>query len=507
MSRTLKSNSLTSGLVGCWVFDEGAPIKNIVSDITATVNGTPTLTAGSPGYATFASNDSYESSEAAVEDLTTLTYVAGIRATPATGAFRHICGVRNGGSYMGQLRLTAGAEVSYLATSGSTTGSALTPASDYTVAVNHTTGNAPTLWVDGALDTTGTTKTLSDIAVPFTIGCQADGSLPMTERVRYVYVWNRELSSGEHAEIHADPDTIFTSDTTPPDLSLPTSTAVTQTTATVGCTTANDTDGELYVVATATTDKPSAANVKLGNDYLGATATVGAQQTITSAGAKTFDIGGTLVPGATLYMHYMHEDAAANQSTVLTDSTGITMLDAFTTTAVYSGPAEDIPVKSILHYLNALAASGSAVTAVVTAAGWTVNEHANLTLVKDADGSEGVVSSNTADTLTYVGAADMTGGGLFDIVATIDTSDEMYCEYLVSVVYNAIDDWYEVEIDWYSKDVSEGTHSPVYTQIVTDLSVAEAGYFTTSLAADGVLTLTPLPVITGGRLINGGLVS
>jgi hypothetical protein len=103
-----------------------------------------------------------------------------------------------------------------------------------------------------------------------------------------------------------------------PTLTVPVGTKTGQTTATVGATT-NEVDGTLYVVVTTSNTTPSKAQVKTGKDAAGATAAYASSQPITTSGAKTFSAT-ALALGTTYYAHLMHEDAAGNQSNVVTSA-------------------------------------------------------------------------------------------------------------------------------------------------------------------------------------------
>lgn len=103
-----------------------------------------------------------------------------------------------------------------------------------------------------------------------------------------------------------------TPDPTPPVLSLPTGTATSSTTAQVGATT-DEGNGTLYAVVTSSATQPSIAQIKAGQDHTGAAAAWSGSQAVTSTGAKTFDAIG-LTPATTYYAHFVHTDAAANDS-------------------------------------------------------------------------------------------------------------------------------------------------------------------------------------------------
>lgn len=102
-------------------------------------------------------------------------------------------------------------------------------------------------------------------------------------------------------------------DTTPPTLTSPTGTQTGSTTGS-GTVTTDEANGTLYSLAT-TNATETAATVKAS----------GATQSISSTGSKSVSFTG-LTPSTTYYAHYVHRDAAGNDSTVADSA-------SFTTTA------------------------------------------------------------------------------------------------------------------------------------------------------------------------------
>ena len=281
-------------------------------------------------------------------------------------------------------------------------------------------------------------------------------------------------------------------DSTAPSLSIPTSTAVTQTTATVGCTT-NEDNGTLYMVATSADSAPSAAQVKAGQNSGGTSAIVSANQAISTTGAKTFDIGSTLVPGTTYYLWYMHEDAATNQSTVL-DGNSITMLSAFATTNTYTGGT--IGSGSIGHYAAGTSDSGSATHMIDSGLVTTDDIFNGLTLHNDTDTASVVINDSIASTDRIeftTGSVDFTSNDDYRITATVANGAKWYCEGTATVSGGSVD------VDWYVEE--SGAYTPVYTQTINGLSEAD-GTYDTSLDANGALTLT-LPVSSSDKVGTG----
>ena len=96
----------------------------------------------------------------------------------------------------------------------------------------------------------------------------------------------------------------FSADTTAPNLSAQSGTTASSTTAT-GAVTTDEDNGTLYFLAT-TNATESAATVKAG----GAT---GGTLAISSTGVKNINVSG-LTPATVYYLHYVHRDAAGNDS-------------------------------------------------------------------------------------------------------------------------------------------------------------------------------------------------
>lgn len=149
-------------------------------------------------------------------------------------------------------------------------------------------------------------------------------------------------------------------DITVPILSLPIDTVTGSTTADIGVTT-DEANGTLYWVVTLSATPPTKAQVKAGQNSAGAAAAASGSQVISTTGAKTASATG-LTADTAYTAHFMHEDAAANQSDVSTGN-GLT---TYTTeaqtyfTAMSVGP--DATRKGLLNTL---------IKALKTAGVWT----------------------------------------------------------------------------------------------------------------------------------------
>lgn len=127
----------------------------------------------------------------------------------------------------------------------------------------------------------------------------------------------------------ADP----TFDTTAPTLISPTGTGGVLVCS--GSVSTNEANGTLYAVATASATSPSAAQVKAGQDHTGAAALRVVSQAVSGTGVQNIASGA--VTAGTRYLHFMHEDAATNQSTVASSASFVVTAAADTTPPTLSG--------------------------------------------------------------------------------------------------------------------------------------------------------------------------
>ena len=107
-------------------------------------------------------------------------------------------------------------------------------------------------------------------------------------------------------------------DTTPPTLSSPTGTGGVGVCS--GTVSTNDGNGTLYAVATASATQPSVAQIKAGQDHTGAAALRAVSQSVTATGTQTIASGAISGGAGTRYLHYLHTDAASNDSNRVTSA-------------------------------------------------------------------------------------------------------------------------------------------------------------------------------------------
>ena len=115
-----------------------------------------------------------------------------------------------------------------------------------------------------------------------------------------------------------------TADTVAPTLTSPTDVA-NGANAMTGSVSTNEATGTLYWVVTTSATAPSAAQVKAGQNHLGAAAPASGSQAVTTTGVQAMSDNG-LAAGTAYFTHFIHEDGAANQSAV-------SSADGFTTAA------------------------------------------------------------------------------------------------------------------------------------------------------------------------------
>ena len=117
--------------------------------------------------------------------------------------------------------------------------------------------------------------------------------------------------------VQAD-DSTTGGDTTPPALSSPTGTGGVGVCS--GTVSTNEANGTLRAVATASATQPSIAQIKAGQDHTGAAALRAVSQSVTATGTQTVASGAISGGAGTRYLHYLHTDAASNDSDRVTSA-------------------------------------------------------------------------------------------------------------------------------------------------------------------------------------------
>lgn len=150
-------------------------------------------------------------------------------------------------------------------------------------------------------DSTSTGQNASNVTLAEIFAGNSDGTIRISDLV----IWGEELSDADCAAL-ADDGIRATLDASGPTLTSPTGTATGQTTAS-GTVETDEGNGTLYYLAT-TNSTESAATVKGGSS-----------QAVTATGSQSVSVTG-LTAGTGYYLHYVHRDAAGNDSTVASSS-------------------------------------------------------------------------------------------------------------------------------------------------------------------------------------------
>lgn len=221
-------------------------------------------------------------------------------------------------------------------------------------------------------------------------------------------------------------------DVTAPVLSSPTGTATGATTAT-GSVSTDEGNGTLYYYAS-TNSSESAATIKAS----------GSSQAVSGTGAQAVSFTG-LTGLTTYYAHYVQDDASNNESNVVSSSsfkTGITIGNVFWDAptgweyAVYDGGT--IPSDSVMFY-DTGTDDTSAAAAFLTdsSASWTIDEWVGFRVVNETDGSSGVITANTATTITATLSGGVgnnwDSGDVYSIVIDAAVNDQIVYETTTSL--------------------------------------------------------------------------
>ena len=181
------------------------------------------------------------------------------------------------------------------------------------------------VYVDGALDTSGGAPGVAGTQT-WNYLCGQAGAASIAADLVWVVWLDKALTPTEISDLHTSLGAnnafgLVTSgggDVTAPVLTSPTGVTTGTTTATVGATTDED-NGTQYAVVTTSATAPSAAQVKAGQDHTGSAAVWAGNAAISTTGAHTHSATG-LTASTAYYAHLMHEDAATNQSNVVSSA-------------------------------------------------------------------------------------------------------------------------------------------------------------------------------------------
>jgi hypothetical protein len=176
-------------------------------------------------------------------------------------------------------------------------------------------GTLYSLVTTNATETAATVKASGATQTITSVGSKSVTASGLTAATAYyMHFVHRDTAGNDSARVSSASFTTATAgDTTPPVISTPTATATGSTTAS-GTVSTNEANGALYRYAS-TNATETAATIKAS----------GAFTAVTATGAQTVAFTG-LPPSTTLYAHYLHRDAAGNDSNVVNSA-------AFTTSA------------------------------------------------------------------------------------------------------------------------------------------------------------------------------
>ncbi len=195
-------------------------------------------------------------------------------------------------------------------------------------------------------------------------------------------------------------------DTTAPVLTSPTGTATGQTTAS-GTVSTDEGNGTLDAVVTASATTPSAAQIQAGQDHTGSAAVAtDLNNTVTATGSQSVSFTG-LTASTTYYVHYVHEDAAANVSTAVTSSSFTT--DTVDTTAPTLSSASGTATGQTTADLSVSTNEGNGTLYWVVSTSATPPSVAQIQAGNDSTGSAAADSGNQSVSGTGTQNANATG--------------------------------------------------------------------------------------------------
>ncbi|MCP4079448.1 MAG: hypothetical protein GY743_04305 [Planctomycetaceae bacterium] len=265
---------------------------------------------------------------------------------------------------------------------------------------------------------------------------------------------------------------------------------------------ANENNGIIFAVATDTTTKPEPEQVEAGQDHLGATANDSAFGAVTITGSQSLVMNSVNV-GTTQHVHFMHKDAAGNYSLVVTAASIV--VPNYYAQVIYDGMV--IPPDSILHLYDGTHTGADASATLTTALNLTLDAVAGRVCKNTADGSEGIITGNTAGpnsvvTVTLAGGTDnlFDTGDTYEIQVDADNPDVIWYDRATTFTSDS------TSFNWYLEDVSEGQSSPEYTAIY-NLPGQPDGVYNITITVKGVVSfdlvgVTPDPSESGNRMDN-----
>ena len=216
------------------------------------------------------------------------------------------------------------------------------------VSTSPTPPNATDLKAGNGADWSGNQVVSAAGAINFTASGLSDSTL------YYAHFLQTDAAGNDSAIVSADGFT--TDDATAPALSSPTA-AANGANAATGSVSTDEGNGTLHWVVTQSPTSPNATQIEAGQDHTGSAADDSGSQSVSGTGVQNLSPAPSgLAQDTTYYIHYMHEDAAANQSAVAS-SASFTTTATDTTAPVINSATYDAPTRTL--NTNITEASGS----------------------------------------------------------------------------------------------------------------------------------------------------
>lgn len=260
-------------------------------------------------------------------------------------------------------------------------------------------GTAPTaLQVEAGQDHTGSSALRVVNQAVTATGAQVISSGTMTGGTRYFHYMHKDAANNRSSVLSSASFAVTVPDATAPTLSGPAATG-----GPLSCgasVSTNEGNGSLYVVFTASATAPTAAQVKLGQDHTGSAALRAVTQSVVTTGAQV--VAGGAITAGTRYAHFMHEDAATNQSTVSSSASIVVTVSAPTINGQPTNQSVTVPGTGTFS-VTATASSGA------LSYQWQRQPSGGNGYVNVVGGSGGTTASYTTGVTTVTGGSHNNG--------------------------------------------------------------------------------------------------
>lgn len=250
-----------------------------------------------------------------------------------------------------------------------------------TVVTDEANGTLYSLASTNATETAATVKASGATQTITTTGSKSASFTGLTASTTYyAHYVHRDAAGNDSTRVSSASFTTSASDTTAPVLTSPTGAQTSSSTGS-GTVTTDEANGTLYSIAT-TNATETAAYVK----------TNGATQTISSTGSKSATFTG-LTPSTVYYAHYVHRDAAGNDSTRVSSASFTTPAAGDTTLPVHTGSITPGAITT-----TTLAFTYPAATDNVAVTGYEISKDGGSNWVANGTGLSGSFTGLTSGT-------------------------------------------------------------------------------------------------------------